>query len=202
MLGLRGGPPGPEAALLSPLLTAGEAHPEALLQLPGGAVTDRGHTSTVPNGGAVRKAIHALKYQGVRAVAPTLGQLLVPFLAQEGLEGDLLVPVPLHPKRERQRGYNQSLLLAQAVGRATGLAVEPRALTRVTSVPSQVSLRAEERCANVAEAFRARPESVVGRRILVIDDVCTTGATLEACALALKEAGAVSVWGLALAREA
>ena len=152
--------------------------------------------------GAVRKAIHALKYQGVRAVAPTLGQLLVPFLAQEGLEGDLLVPVPLHPKRERQRGYNQLLLLAQAVGRATGLAVEPRALTRVTSVPSQVSLRAEERRANVAEAFRARPESVAGRRILVIDDVCTTGATLEACALALKEAGAVSVWGLALAREA
>ena len=152
--------------------------------------------------GAVRKAIHALKYQGVRAVAPTLGQLLVPFLAQEGLEGDLLVPVPLHPKRERQRGYNQSLLLAQAVGRATGLAVEPRALTRVTSVPSQVSLRAEERRANVAGAFRAEPESVAGRRILVIDDVCTTGATLEACALALKEARAVSVWGLALAREA
>ena len=152
--------------------------------------------------GTVRKAIHALKYQGVRAVAPTLGQLLVSFLAQERLEGDVLVPVPLHPKRERQRGYNQSLLLAQAVGRATGLAVESRALTRVTSVPSQVSLQAEQRRANVAGAFRAEPESVAGRRILVIDDVCTTGATLEACAMALKEAGAVSVWGLALAREA
>ena len=138
--------------------------------------------------GAVRKAIHALKYQGVRAVAPTLGQLLVRFLAQERLEGEVLVPVPLHPKRERQRGYN--------------LAVEPRALTRVTSVPSQVSLRAEERRANVTGTFRAEPESVAGKRILVIDDVCTTGATLEACALALKDAGAASVWGLALAREA
>ena len=152
--------------------------------------------------GAVRKAIHALKYQGVRAVAPTLGQLLASFLVREGLEGDLLVPVPLHSKRERQRGYNQSLLLAQAVGDATGLAVEPRALTRVTSVPSQVSLRAEERRTNVAGGFRAKHGSVSGRRILVIDDVCTTGATLEACALSLKEAGAVSVWGLALAREA
>ena len=106
------------------------------------------------------------------------------------------------PSAKGSAGITSRCSLAQAVGRATGLAVEPRALTRVTSVPSQVSLRAEERRANVAEAFRARPESVVGRRILVIDDVCTTGATLEACALALKEAGAVSVWGLALAREA
>ena len=82
------------------------------------------------------------------------------------------------------------------------MAVKPRALTRVTSVPSQVSLRAEERRANVVGAFRAEPESVAGKRVLVIDDVCTTGATLESCALALKEAGAVSVWGVALAREA
>ena len=112
---------------------------------------------------AVRKAIHALKYQGVRAVAPTLGQLLASFLVEKRLEGDLLVPVPLHPKRKRQRGYNQSLLLAQVVGDAIGLAVEQRALTRVTSVPSQVALRAEERRANVAGAFRAEPESVAWR---------------------------------------
>lgn len=152
--------------------------------------------------GAVRKAIHALKYQGVRALAPTLGRLMAHFVTQQGLSADVLVPVPLHRKRERRRGYNQSLLLARATGKVIGLPVEPHALVRVRDTRSQLELRAEERQANVEGAFRARGETVAGRRVLVIDDVCTTGATLEACAIALKEANAASVWGLTLAREA
>ena len=146
--------------------------------------------------GAVRAGIHALKYQGVRAMAPTLGQLLAQFLTQEALDADLLVPVPLHTKRERKRGYNQSLLLAQATGKALDWPVEPHALLRLKDTPSQLTLRAEERRANVEGAFQAQRNVVAGKGILVIDDVCTTGATLEACAMALKEAGAASVWGV------
>ena len=142
--------------------------------------------------GAIRQAVHALKYQGVRAMAPTLGQLLAQFLTKEGLAADLLVAVPLHPKRERKRGYNQSLLLAQATGKAIDRPVEPHALLRVKNTPSQVTLQAEERRDNMESAFQAQREAVAGKRILVIDDVCTTGATLEACAIALKEAGAAS----------
>ena len=152
--------------------------------------------------GAIRQAIHALKYQGVRAMAPTLGQLLAQFLTQEGLDADLLVAVPLHPKRERRRGYNQSLLLAQATGKVIDRPVASQALVRVKDTPSQLTLLAEERRANVEGAFQAQREAVAGARILVIDDVCTTGATMEACAIALKGAGAASVWGLTLAREA
>ena len=151
---------------------------------------------------AVRDAVHALKYQGVRALAPTLGQLLARFMAQQEMAAEVLVPVPLHPRRERKGGYNQSLLLAKATGQTSGLPVEPHALARVTDTPSQPTLLSEERRANVDGAFKARRERVAGRHILVVDDVCTTGATLEACAIALKEAGAASVWGLALAREA
>ena len=151
--------------------------------------------------GAIREAVHALKYQGIRAVAPTLGQLLARFITLREMHVDLLVPVPLQPKRERKRGYNQSLLLAKETGTAGGIPVEPGALVRVKDTASHPALRAEERRANVEGAFRARRELVADRRLLVVDDVCTTGATLEACAIALKEAGATSVWGIALARE-
>ena len=152
--------------------------------------------------GAVRQAVHALKYQYVRALAPTLGHLLAEFVASSDLPADVLVPVPLHPRRERNRGYNQSLLLARETGKIAGLPVEDKALRRLRATPSQAqSAGQEERRANVADAFATDTTLVQGRRVLLVDDVYTTGATLEACAMALKEAGAASVWGLALARE-
>ncbi|MFH1140968.1 MAG: ComF family protein [Chloroflexota bacterium] len=152
--------------------------------------------------GAVRQAVHALKYQYVRALAPDMGHLLAEFVASSDLPADVLVPVPLHPRRERNRGYNQSLLLARETGKVVGLPVEDRALRRSRHTPSQAqSASQEERRANVAEAFLAEATLAQGRRVLLVDDVCTTGATLEACAIALKEAGAASVWGLTLARE-
>jgi len=152
--------------------------------------------------GVIREAVHALKYQNVRALAGTLGQLLADFIAGNAPPADVLVPVPLHPRRERSRGYNQSLLLAQGTGEALGLPVEKEALRRLRSTASQArSAREEERWANVSGAFDADASLVQDRRVLLIDDVCTTGATLVACSIALKQAGASSVWGLTLARE-
>ncbi len=153
--------------------------------------------------GAVRSAVHALKYQNVRALATTLGWLLAGFIVDNDLSADVLVPVPLHPRRERSRGYNQSLLLASGAGKILGVPVEAKALRRLRATASQArSTDEKERWANVAGAFKASSAIVQGQRVLVIDDVCTTGATLEACSIALREAGAMSVWGLTLAREA
>lgn len=147
--------------------------------------------------GVVRQAIHCLKYQNLRAVAWPLGQLLGECLRVYPLPVEVLVPVPLHPKRLRQRGYNQSALLA----RATGLPVV-EGLIRLRDTPPQArTATSQERQDNVRGAFACRHRGLRGRQILLVDDVCTTGATMEACALALKEAGAASVWGLALARE-
>ncbi|MBI4338515.1 MAG: ComF family protein [Chloroflexi bacterium] len=152
--------------------------------------------------GPVRHMVHALKYQGIRALAQPLGELMADFSRQAKLPAQGLVPVPLHPKRERERGYNQSALLARAVGEALGLPVEEGALRRVWNTPSQArSLSSEERRVNVQDAFAADEDLVRGKRLLLIDDVCTTGSTLAACSMALRDAGAASVWGLVLARE-
>jgi ComF family protein len=110
--------------------------------------------------------------------------------------------VPLHPRRLRSRGYNQAVLLARELGKLAGLPVEEKALRKERNTPPQArATSAHERRENVKGSFSCRPESVEGKQVLLLDDVCTTGATLEACSLVLKEAGASSVWGLTLARE-
>lgn len=149
--------------------------------------------------GNMRKAIHAFKYEHRPELARVLGSLLSNFLSAHPIPADVIVPVPLHPTRERSRGYNQSFLLAQTLGAQTNLTVCQDALTRVRATRSQVELDAAERHANVQDAFAADPR-VCGMRVLLIDDVCTTGATMDACSIALKLRGAKSVWGLALAR--
>ncbi len=152
-------------------------------------------------GGPVGQAVYALKYHNLRALAPALGGLMASCVQAEGLGGDALVPVPLHPRRLRERGYNQAELLAKRMGRLLGAPVAPRGLARVRYTPAQARTENREaRQANVAAAFRAR-DSFDGQRVLLVDDVCTTGATLEACAAALREAGAQEVWGVTLARE-
>ena len=111
------------------------------------------------------------------------------------------MPVPLHPKRLRRRGYNQALLLARELGKLRGLEVNDHLLSRPKDSPPQVEATSlGQRRLNVADSFDCRGDAC-GSKIILIDDVTTTGSTLSACAAALKRAGASSVWGLTLARE-
>jgi ComF family protein len=151
--------------------------------------------------GPLRKAMHALKYRGLRAVAAPLGGLMAAYWRRNPLPADLIVPVPLHRHRERTRGYNQADLLALALADQIDLPVCDDWLIRTHNTSPQIDLDAEARKMNVAGAFRAREnETLVGRRVLLIDDVCTTGATLEACSVPLRQAGAGSVWAFTLGR--
>jgi ComF family protein len=124
------------------------------------------------------------------------------YLEAESVVADVLVPVPLHTRRLRERGYNQSALLADEVGKRNGLPVVTDSLVRLRHTKAQVkTTSAEERQSNLAGAFGCRDANLAGKRVLLVDDVCTTGATLNSCAIALRDAGASSIWGLALARE-
>jgi ComF family protein len=150
----------------------------------------------------IRKAIHELKYRNLKAISPCLAELLADYLSSNPLPGEALVCVPLHPRRLRERGYNQSSLLARELSRRIGLPVIEDCLIRVKQAQPQVrAVDVEERRRNVANAFVCRDEKISGKQIILIDDVCTSGATLESCAEALKNKGATSVWGLTLARE-
>lgn len=149
--------------------------------------------------GVMRDAIHCFKYQRRPELAPHFASMLSDFLAAQPLAVDLLVPVPLHAERERSRGYNQALLLARETAVQQKLALWYNVIERTRATPPQVGLDTRARRENMRDAFVAK-EQVAGARILLIDDVCTTGATMNACAVALKRRGAKAVWGLALAR--
>jgi ComF family protein len=138
----------------------------------------------------------------LKAISPCLAELLADYLKKNPLPGEALVGVPLHPRRLRERGYNQSILLAGELGKRIGLPVIEDCLIRVKQAQPQVRAGdVEERWRNVADAFMCRDERISGKQIILIDDVCTSGATLESCAAALKNKRATSVWGLTLARE-
>lgn len=159
-----------------------------------------------------REAVHLLKYGNRPALAEPLARLMADYWQAHPIPVDLVTAVPLHPARQRERGYNQADLLARAFGRMIGVPVGSAVLRRVRHTRPQVSLNAAQRRENMQSAFatiaptqfskRQGDDSLVvsGRRVLVIDDVRTTGSTLEACSLALKAAGASSVWGFTLAR--
>jgi len=152
--------------------------------------------------GAVREAIHQLKYRNVKALAAPLAQLLGEYLAKNPLPAEVLVPVPLHPRRLRRRGYNQASLLARELARLSSVPLIEGVLLRLSDTSPQTKTKsAEERQRNVTRAFSCRGREFEGKHLLIIDDVCTSGATLNACATALKAAGAASVWGLTVARE-
>ncbi len=150
--------------------------------------------------GPLRSAIHRLKYNNDIGLAEALAPWLEGCWRLHGLAADLIMPVPLAPQRQRQRGYNQATLLAEALATRVGVPFAADGLVRMRDTPPQVGLNVVERYANLAGAFRAEPDRVTGRRVMVVDDVCTSGATLSACALALREAGAAVVWGIALTR--
>lgn len=152
--------------------------------------------------GLAASLIRGLKYRGVTALAPVMGSLLAEAALDYDLEADIIVPVPLSGLRHRTRGYNQASELAKHLGLELDVPMRPRALerTRHTSPQARTS-DARERRRNVQGAFRCEDPAVEGNRILVIDDVTTTGATLAECADALCRAGAASVWCLTFARE-
>jgi ComF family protein len=151
--------------------------------------------------GAAREAVHALKYRGHAATGGPMGKLMAAHARALGLEADLVAAVPLVGRRRRLRGYNQSEVLARVVASALGLPFDASALRRVRSSPPQArAATSEERRRNVDGAFVAVASRVARRRVLLIDDVATTGATLDACACALKQAGAREVWCLTWAR--
>jgi ComF family protein len=152
--------------------------------------------------GLIRSAIHQLKYRNLRALSQTLAGFLGDYLAASPLPATVLVPVPIHARRLKERGYNQSQLLAQELAKLSGLPLADDCLIRRRpALPQARTETVAERRNNVAGAFACRDRSLKDEAVLLIDDVATSGATLDACAAALKEAGASSVWGLTLARE-
>jgi ComF family protein len=175
--------------------------------------------------GALLDSIHRLKFGGDLVQAPALAALLPRALASLGGEPptaaavlpsplhveidarpapDLVIPVPLHPRRLRERGFNQAHVIAAEAVRAGLFApwtrLAPWALARVRETPAQTRLSRPERLTNLRAAFTARPDAVRGRTVLLVDDVMTTGATLDACARALLRAGAREVDAVVVAR--
>jgi ComF family protein len=149
-------------------------------------------------GGAVATAITAFKYRSRPDLARPLGELLVRVALPLAGAVDVVAPVPLHPTRLAERGYNQAALLARPVARALDVPFLPRLLERCRVTPKQAELDRAARDKNVTGAFRAQTLAG-GARVLVVDDVRTTGATLSACEEALRHAGAALVKTLALA---
>ncbi len=148
-----------------------------------------------------RELIHALKYLRITPVAPILAGLVRDYQAYYSLRFPseaVLIPVPLHPKKERVRGFNQSLLIANALAADLGLAVLP-GLKKVKSTRPQVELSGEERKKNVEGAFLWQGENLESQSVILVDDVKTTGATLEEAARVLKKAGAKEVWAITVA---
>ena len=150
--------------------------------------------------GALRQAVHRFKYQRLASLADLFGDWLGDYWIENQLHADRIMPVPLHPARERERGYNQSGLLAKRLSKRVGVPVAESGLQRIRATAVQMELDAAQRRLNVAGAFVCVDPAVRQKRVVVIDDVCTTGATLEACAAALLQARAASVFGLTLAR--
>jgi ComF family protein len=151
--------------------------------------------------GAARTAVLTLKFRSGRYLAPLMGEFLRETLRLHALQVDLVVPVPLSPARLRLRGFNQAALLAEFVAPDADAALGVDVLTRVER-RSQRTLRAAARLTNVERAFKCEMRAVVsGRRVLLVDDVVTTGATVSACADTLADAGASRVYALAFARD-
>jgi ComF family protein len=159
--------------------------------------------------GGLRELIHLLKYEQVRPAANVLGRMLAEVLAvlQPGFGSApvAVVPVPLHARKLRQRGFNQSQLIAQValklMRRGDRLAMDAHVLERVRETQSQIGLTRHQRRENMRGAFAVtRPDAVAGREVLLVDDVLTTGTTASECARILRRAGAAKVWVATVAR--
>lgn len=185
---------------LAPLRCAGCDEPSRALFCDGCAISVEravdSRRAVFDYGGAVEAAIHRYKFQSRSDLAPRLSAPLV--RAVKAFDVDTIASVPLHPMRLVERGFDQAALLARPVAKARRLPYDPRLLRRVRNTPKQSKLARAERLSNVRGAFRC-VSAIKGRKILLIDDVATTGATLSACAETLMEAGASLVVPFVLA---
>lgn len=150
--------------------------------------------------GHLRKALHQLKYNRDISLGVVMARPMIHMLRNLNWEIDLVTPVPLGVARLKERGYNQSGLLAKPLALEVGLPYRPQALKKIRNTPTQVNLSLSARRDNVKGAFESDSRLVRGRNVLVVDDVATSSATLDACSVALLEAGATQVYGLTLAR--
>ncbi len=157
------------------------------------------HAAAFIYGGPLADAVCRLKYQSRAELAPTLGMLLSHAARPWAGLVDVVIPMPLHPRRLRSRGFNQAALLAKPVARNLGIPLDAGCLRRIRDTPEQAGLPRQQRTDNVTGAFRARIRPGA-ERVLLVDDVRTTGATLASASRALLEAGFSSVCALALAR--
>ncbi len=153
-------------------------------------------------GSLIQRAIVDFKLQRTHAMAPELARVLAEYLHSNPMPGGVIVPVPSHSRRLRSRGFNQAVLLGRELGKITGLPVNENLIVQTRDTPSQRQMAGRaERWNNVAGSFSCTGDGN-GQSVLLVDDIATTGATMSACAGALKDAGASQVWGLAVARPA
>ncbi len=150
--------------------------------------------------GSIRSALLSLKYQNNLGLGEALATRLAPFVNAQGWPIDLVVPVPLGKKRMEERGYNQVGLVAMPLASMNRWLYRPRAISRIRDSRSQVGLTPIERQENVANAFQGDHRIIEGKIVLLMDDIATTGATVNSCARALVNAGASEVYVLTLAR--
>jgi len=156
--------------------------------------------SAVAYEGPIERAVHRFKYEGWRRLAVPLALLIAERLAVEGVSAPWVVSVPLHPQRLGQRGFNQAELLARELRRRLALGSPAGVLVRTRPTPPQVGQDRKRRFENVAGAFVWKGGAIEAESILLVDDVATTGATLDACASALRAAGSGPVTGVSVAR--
>lgn len=150
--------------------------------------------------GVIRDCVHAIKYEHNQGLGEVFTDMLAGLVAEADWTPDLVMPVPLSAKRATERGYNQADCLARPLAAHLGIRYHPFGLERFRDTPSQVGLSGEARRRNVAGSFKAVSEVVAGQQVLIVDDVMTTGSTIEACAQALRDAGSQAVYGLTLGR--
>lgn len=153
--------------------------------------------------GPIKTLIHDLKYRHMRGNAEILGGLLYRAIAYHGIllsRDSLIIPIPLHPARERTRGFNQSYLIAQALGEKIGIPARNDILRKIKNTKPQMGLLREERLKNMTGVFIISDIAAIKEKtIILLDDVKTTGATLDEAARVLRDAGAKKVWAITVA---
>ena len=148
----------------------------------------------------LQQIIHALKYKKQFKLGVFLGELIAEGIKMKDWQIDLIIPVPIHHLKKAERGYNQSDYLAKGLSKSLNIPYSGKSIKRIKYTESQTKLKMKERALNVSNAFKVRnAEKVKGKNILIVDDVCTTGATLLECGIALYKAGASSVYACSVA---